>query len=162
MNEGPSARVAVKSDIDHRLLIPFLTHVTLTQALILIIRDHDLLPGDRARPSRRLARHHRHRLRHRPAFTALPVGRWIDRGNDAKAIWVGSALVFVACIGFWAWPHSATHLLAYSVLLGFGHMFCMAGHQMLAVRSGGARSGRTCWAITWSRLRSDRGSARSS
>jgi len=31
MNEGPSARVAVKSDIDHRLLIPFLTHVTLTR-----------------------------------------------------------------------------------------------------------------------------------
>jgi MFS family permease len=25
------------------------------------------------------------------------------------------------------------------VLLGFGHMFCMAGHQMLAVRSGGPR-----------------------
>ena len=32
------------------------------------------------------------------------------------------------------------HLLGYSVLLGFGHMFCMAGHQMLAVRSGGSRS----------------------
>jgi hypothetical protein len=26
------------------------------------------------------------------------------------------------------------------VLLGFGHMFCMAGHQMLAVRAGGTRS----------------------
>jgi MFS family permease len=75
-----------------------------------------------------------------PAFTALQVGRWIDRGNDARAIWLGSALVFIACIGFWAWPQSAMHLVAYSVLLGFGHMFCMAGHQMLAVRSGGARS----------------------
>jgi len=75
-----------------------------------------------------------------PACTALQVGRWIDRGNDARAIWLGSALVFIACIGFWAWPQSAMHLLAYSVLLGFGHMFCMAGHQMLAVRSGSARS----------------------
>jgi len=35
------------------------------------------------------------------------------------------------------------HLLAFSVLLGFGHMFCMAGHQMLAVRSGRARSRET-------------------
>jgi Major Facilitator Superfamily len=35
------------------------------------------------------------------------------------------------------------HLPGFSVLLGFGHMFCMAGHQMLAVRSGGARSRET-------------------
>src|SRR6478672_10915167 len=78
-----------------------------------------------------------------PVFTALRVGRWIDRGNDARAAWLGSALVFVACIGFWAWPSSAMHLLGFSVLLGFGHMFCMAGHQMLAVRSGGERSRET-------------------
>ena len=76
-------------------------------------------------------------------FTALQVGRWIDRGNDARAIWIGSALVFIACIGFWAWPQSAMHLLGFCVLLGFGHMFCMAGHQMLAVRSGGTRSRET-------------------
>ena len=54
------------------------------------------------------------------------------------------------------------HLLAFSVLLGFGHMFCMAGHQMLAVRPGARAAGRTCSAITWSRPRSDRGSGRSS
>src|SRR5262249_4648080 len=54
--------------------------------------------------------------------------------------WLGSALVLIACIGFWAWPQSAMHLLGFSVLLGFGHMFCMAGHQMLAMRSGGKRS----------------------
>src|SRR4029079_13855157 len=53
---------------------------------------------------------------------------------------LGSALMFTACIGFWAWPRSAIHLLGFSVLLGFGHMFCMAGHQMLAVRAGGKRS----------------------
>jgi MFS family permease len=48
--------------------------------------------------------------------------------------------VLMACIGFWAWPRSAPALLSFSVLLGFGHMFCMAGHQMLAVRAGGTRS----------------------
>ncbi len=127
-------------DIDYGLLIPFLTHVVVTQALILVMRITTsyraielglpmLWLGIIATGFAIV-----------PAFTALQVGRWIDRGNDARAIWLGSVLVLVACVGFWAWPSSATHLLAYSVLLGFGHMFCMAGHQMLAVRSGGARS----------------------
>src|SRR5215471_16464451 len=140
MNDEPSMRVAPGSDIDYRLLVSLLIHVVLTQALILIIRittsyraiELDLPVvwlGIIATGFAII-----------PAFTALPVGRWIDRGNDAKAVWVGSALVFVACIGFWAWPQSGMHLLAYSVLLGFGHMFCMAGHQMLTVRSGGPRS----------------------
>jgi len=143
MTEEPSARVAPGSDIDYRLLIPFLSHVTLTQTLILIIRITTsyraielglpvLWLGLIAAGFAIV-----------PAVTALQVGRWIDRGNDAKANWIGAALVFLACIGFWAWPQSAMHLLAFSVLLGFGHMFCMAGHQMLAVRSGGARSRET-------------------
>jgi MFS family permease len=140
MNEEPSTRASKKDDIDYRLLVPFLTHVTLTQTLILIIRITTsyralelglpvLWLGIIAAGFAII-----------PAFTALQVGRWIDRGNDARAVWLGSALVLVACIGFWAWPRSAMHLLGFSVLLGFGHMFCMAGHQMLAVRSGGSRS----------------------
>src|SRR6516225_11575726 len=142
MKAEPSAR-AETSDIDYRLLIPFLTHVVLLQTLILVIRITTsyraielglpvLWLGIIATGFAII-----------PAFTALQVGRWIDRGNDARAIWLGSALVCIACIGFWAWPQSAVHLVAYSVLLGFGHMFCMAGHQMLAVRSGGERSRET-------------------
>jgi MFS family permease len=140
MQQEPSARVAAKSDMDHRLLVPFLLHVTLTQTLILIIRITTSyraielgLPviwlGIIATGFAII-----------PVFTALQVGRWIDRGNDANAIRLGAALVFVACIGFWAWPQSALYLVGFSVLLGFGHMFCMAGHQMLAVRAGGVRS----------------------
>src|SRR4029079_6841229 len=140
MSEEPSARVVPGSDLDYRLLIPFLVHVTLTQTLILIIRITTsyraielglpvLWLGIIATGFAII-----------PVFTALRVGRWIDRGNDAKATRTGALLVFVACIGFWAWPRSALHLLGFSVLLGFGHMFCMAGHQMLAVRAGGRRS----------------------
>src|SRR6266700_631229 len=143
MIDEPSARVAPESDIDYRLLIPFLAHVTLHQTLILIVRITTSyralelgLPvvwlGIIATGFAVI-----------PVFTALRVGRWIDRGNDARAAWLGSALVFVACVGFWAWPQSAMHLLGFSVLLGFGHMFCMAGHQMLAVRAGGRRSRET-------------------
>ncbi|MEA2963940.1 MAG: hypothetical protein QOI46_4038, partial [Alphaproteobacteria bacterium] len=140
MSEEPSARIVPGSDLDYRLLIPFLVHVTLTQTLILIIRITTsyraielglpvLWLGIIATGFAII-----------PVFTALHVGRWIDRGNDAKATRTGAALVFLACIGFWAWPQSALHLLGFSVLLGFGHMFCMAGHQMLAVRAGGTRS----------------------
>ena len=142
MREGPRAGIS-PGNIDYRLLIPFLLHVTLTQALILIIRITTsyraielglpvLWLGIIAAGFALI-----------PVFTALQVGRWIDRGNDARAIWLGSALIFVACIGFWAWPQSAMHLFGWSVLLGFGHMFCMAGHQMLAVRSAGAPSRET-------------------
>jgi len=140
MNEEPSARVAPQSDMDYRLLIPFLAHATLTQTLILIIRITTsyraielglpvLWLGIIATGFAVV-----------PAVMALQVGRWIDRGNDARATWIGAALVLVACIGFWLWPRSAMHLLAFTVLLGFGHMFAMAGHQMLAVRAGRVRS----------------------
>jgi MFS family permease len=143
MSEELSARLPPKGDIDYRLLIPFLAHVTLVQTLTLIIRITTsyraielglplLWLGIIAAGFAII-----------PVFTALQVGRWIDRGNDARAAWLGSALVFAACIGFWAWPRSAMHLLGFSVLLGFGHMFCMAGHQMLAVRAGGKRSRET-------------------
>ena len=140
MSLEPKASAAAKSDIDHRLLIPFLAHAILVHALILVIRittsyrtiELDLPVvwlGIIATGFALI-----------PAFTALPVGRWIDRGNDAKACWLGAALVLIACIGFWGWSGSALYLLSFSVLLGFGHMFCMAGHQMLAVHAGGIRS----------------------
>jgi MFS family permease len=140
MTPEPSGRAVASRDIDYRLLIPFLVHVTLAQTLILVMRITTsyrtielglpvLWLGIIATGFAII-----------PAFTALSVGRWIDRGNDAKACWIGTALVFIACIGFWAWSQSALHLLSFSVLLGFGHMFCMAGHQMLAVRAGGTRS----------------------
>jgi MFS family permease len=139
MKNEPSGRPH-PSDLDYRLLLPFLAHVTLSQALTLIIRvttSYRVLElglpvlwlGLIATGFAII-----------PAFTALQVGRWIDRGNDARAVWLGSALVVVGCIGLWAWGRSAIELLGFSVLLGFGHMFCMAGHQTLAVRSGGVRS----------------------
>src|SRR5262249_59282291 len=78
-----------------------------------------------------------------PVFTALRVGRWIDRGNDARAAWLGSALVFISCVGLWAWPQSAMPLLGFSVLLRFGRMFCMASHQLRAARAGSERSPET-------------------
>jgi MFS family permease len=143
MKLEPGADAVAKSDIDHRLLIPFLLHSVLVQTLILVIRittsyrtielDLPLLWLGITATGFAII----------PAVTSLPVGRWIDRGNDAQACWLGAALILVSCIGFWGWSGSGMHLLLLSVLLGFGHMFCMAGHQMLAVRAGGRRSRET-------------------
>ena len=107
MPHEQSTPVADASETDYRLLIPFLAHTTVIQTLILIIRITTSyraielgLPvvwlGIIATGFAIL-----------PVFIALPVGRWIDRGNDAKACWIGAALIFVACIGFWLWPLSA-------------------------------------------------------
>src|SRR3954447_9961472 len=116
MSEEPSARVVPGSDLDYRLLIPFLVHVTLTQTLILIIRITTSyraielgLPvfwlGIIATGFAII-----------PVFSAVRLGRWIDLGNDAKAIWIGNVLIVVACIGFWLWPNSGPQLVALSVL----------------------------------------------
>ena len=74
-----------------------------------------------------------------PIFSAVALGRFIDRGNDSQAAWIGAALVLASAAGFWAWSASGLLLLAFTVVLGFGHMFCMASHQMLAVRCANMR-----------------------
>lgn len=72
-----------------------------------------------------------------PVFAAVWVGRFIDRGHDYLSAWAGALLMLAACAGLRLWGHSALSLFAFSVLLGFGHMFCMAAHQMIAVRCAG-------------------------
>src|SRR3989442_15025240 len=112
MSQEPSTPVAETHDIDYRLLIPFLAHTTIVQTLILLIRITTSyraielgLPvvwlGIIATGFAIV-----------PVFVALPVGRWIDRGNDAKACWIGTALILLACAGFWLWSRSTIHLLA--------------------------------------------------
>lgn len=140
MSEEQKPALPHKSDIDYGLLFPFMAHVVLLQTLILIVRittsyraiELDLPVvwlGIIATGFAII-----------PVFSAVRLGRWIDRGNDARAIWIGNVLILAACVGFWLWPTSALHLVGLSVLLGFGHMFCMAGHQMLMVRVGGPLS----------------------
>src|SRR5258708_2902827 len=74
-----------------------------------------------------------------PVFSAVALRRFIDRGNDSQAAWIGARLIMVAAAGVWVLSASGLLLLAFTVLLGFGHLFCMASHQMLAVRSANMR-----------------------
>ncbi len=82
-----------------------------------------------------------------PIFLAIPLGRYIDRGNDSAAIWAGSGFQLAANVGFWLWPDNAFVLTFYSVIAGIGHLFVMAGHQTLTLRCAGpvSREGVFGW-----------------
>jgi predicted MFS family arabinose efflux permease len=73
------------------------------------------------------------------AFAILPlglavwVGRFIDRGHDAHAAWIGASLLTVACAGFAVWP-SAVGLFVSTAVLGVGQLFMIAGQQMVCMR----------------------------
>lgn len=74
-----------------------------------------------------------------PIFLAVWVGRFMDRGKDAQACWIGAGLLVVACAGFRLWAGSVTALLLLTALLGISHLFMMASQQMLCVRCAGPR-----------------------
>jgi MFS family permease len=74
-----------------------------------------------------------------PIFVALKVGRFIDRGHDAHAAWIGATMMLCASVFLWLWPLTAWHLLFFTVLLGTGHMFLMAAQQMLTLRCASPR-----------------------
>ena len=74
-----------------------------------------------------------------PIFIAVWVGRFIDRGNDARAAWIGSGLLVAACTGFLFWSDSVTGLLVFTALLGVSHVYMMASQQMVCIRSAGPR-----------------------
>src|SRR5258705_22931 len=74
-----------------------------------------------------------------PIFLALQIGRYIDRGHDAHAAWIGSALMLLASVALWAWSDSGAYLLIFTILLGTAHMFLVASQQMLTVRCASPR-----------------------
>jgi MFS family permease len=134
-----SAARATAPDIDWRLLGPLLANAVMVHVVIGIIRvttsyrtiELDLPVVWLGVISAGFAL--------LPVFSAVALGRFIDRGNDAQAAWIGAGLILVAAAGFWAWSASGLHLLAFTIVLGFGHMFCMASQQMLAVRCANLR-----------------------
>jgi predicted MFS family arabinose efflux permease len=80
-----------------------------------------------------------------PTFLAVWLGRLLDRGNDAQAGWIGSALFAIACAGFWFFADSVLTLLLLTALFGVGHLLLMASQQMLCIRSAGPRGRDTAF-----------------
>lgn len=125
------------SDFRPRLLIPFLLHSALFQLVTALTRvtvsyrsiELDLSVAWYGAISSGYAL--------LPIFMALPLGRWIDRGRDAHAIWAGAALTVAANLGLWVAADAAWLLLLFTVIGGVGHLCLMAGHQMFALRCSG-------------------------
>lgn len=71
-----------------------------------------------------------------PIAIAIRVGRYIDRGNDAVAAWIGSTVIAASIAGL-AFADQATTLFGWTALMGIGHLFLMSSQQMLCMRCGG-------------------------
>jgi MFS family permease len=74
-----------------------------------------------------------------PILIAVRVGRFIDRGHDARTAWIGSVIFLAATCGFALWS-SPAGLLVFSTVMGIGHIMLMASQQMVCVRVAGPRS----------------------
>ena len=72
-----------------------------------------------------------------PVFLAVTVGRFIDRGHDALATQIGASIFALGAIGLYLFNGSGVLILGSTAIMGIGHLFLMASHQMLCVRSAG-------------------------
>src|SRR5262245_40004838 len=125
-------------DFDWRLLVPLLAHVVFTHVVIAVVRVSTSYRSLELELNVVWLGAISAAFAILPIFVALKVGRFIDRGYDAHAAWIGGTMMLVASICLWLWPISAWHLLIFTILLGTGHMFLMAAQQMLTLRSSSA------------------------
>jgi len=71
-----------------------------------------------------------------PIAMAVALGRYIDKGNDARAVWYGAALMIAGCAGFLV-AESPTMLILFTAMLGASHMVMTVGLQVLCARQEG-------------------------
>jgi MFS family permease len=124
-----------RSDINYRLLVPLLLNTAAVQMMIAVVRvttsyrvvELDLPVIWLGIISAAYAI--------LPAFIAVWLGRFIDRGHDALATWIGSAVATVASGGLLASGASKSLLLGFTAVLGVGNLFAIVSQQMLCVRS---------------------------
>jgi predicted MFS family arabinose efflux permease len=128
-----------RSDIDYRLLIPLVLNSAVVQTIYAIVRvttsyraielnlpvvSLGIISATFAVP---------------PTLLAVWVGRLLDRGLDAQAAWIGSALFVITCAGFWFFSDTLAALLLLTALFGVGHLLVMASQQMVCIRCSGPR-----------------------
>jgi predicted MFS family arabinose efflux permease len=127
------------NDVDYRLLVPLLMNSAIIQAVYAIAR---------VTTSYRAIELHlpvvwlgviSATFAILPIFLAVWVGRFMDRGHDALAIWIGAVLLVIACAGFRFSAGAEPTLLLFTALLGVSHLFMMASQQMLCIRCAGPR-----------------------
>src|SRR5437868_4621365 len=72
-----------------------------------------------------------------PIALAVVIGRYVDRGNDARSVWLGAVLMIAACAGFTV-AHSQPTLILFTALLGAAHMIMTVGLQVMCARQEGS------------------------
>ena len=75
-----------------------------------------------------------------PIVLAIPFGKIMDRGHDARSAQVGALFMLAGALVLYFFPGSRAELLLANVLLGVGHLLAMAAHQMISVRAAGPKS----------------------
>jgi MFS family permease len=75
-----------------------------------------------------------------PVVFAIPIGKMMDRGHDSRAAQAGALFSLIGATMLWLAPDGRFHLLVANVVLGVGHLLCMAAHQVISVRAGGPKS----------------------
>ncbi|MCC6890932.1 MAG: MFS transporter [Hyphomicrobiales bacterium] len=139
MHAPPEPQTTTGQDLDWRLLAPLIVHVALTHIVISVVRVSTSYRSVELELNVIWLGAISAAFAILPIFVALKVGRFIDRGYDVQAAWIGGTVTFAACVCLWLWPISAWHLLFFTIALGTGHMFLMASQQMLTLRSASAR-----------------------
>jgi predicted MFS family arabinose efflux permease len=134
MSAEPAPPSPTKPDFDWTLAAPLFVSVILTQVVIAVVRVSTSYRSVELELPVVWLGVISAAFAILPIFVALKVGRFIDRGHDAHAAWIGSALLLAACAGLWLWPKTAWHLLAFTIVLGTAHMFLMASQQMVTLR----------------------------
>src|SRR5207245_515190 len=71
-----------------------------------------------------------------PIALAVVIGRYVDRGNDAKSVWLGAVLMIASSAGFMI-AQSQITLMLFTALLGAAHMIMTVGLQVLSARPAG-------------------------
>lgn len=122
------------NDIDYRLLVPLLMVTGLEQAIAAIVRIATSYRAIELDLSTVWIGVIAAAYSAFPIVMAVQIGRFIDRGNDALTIWIGSFVVAGSSALFLLSPNPVA-MLVITAVIGSGHTMLMASQQMLCVRS---------------------------
>lgn len=129
-----------RSDINYRVLIPLMLSAAAVQVVVAIVRvttSYRIVELDLPVVWLGIISASYAIL---PALIALWLGRFIDRGHDALATWIGAVLTTLACAGLLLSGASKVLLLASTAVLGIGNLFAIVSQQILCVRCSRMRS----------------------
>ena len=131
------------NDIDYRLIVPLFLHCLILQAMLPLVRGGTTYRAIETDISVVWIGVIGASFSLLPIALAIPFGKLMDRGHDARSAQVGAVFMFAGALVLYFTPGSRIDLLLANVLLGVGHLLAMAAHQMISVRSAGPKSRET-------------------